>query len=182
MSSSRPLTTASRLFSMSLRRLQHHHRFKPFSPSAAHSFSTGPTPYTKLPFDPRLYTKNPFGVAEQNGAPRTAYDKTIVNDSFYVVRWDLPGIASEDLKIWVNEKKELVLEGKIKGEPKYEYSGGDYSCSIPSFPELFHVEQFTAELKHGVVWIILPLTEMAKKAMKYEPEVFGKRTSSDFNS
>ncbi|XP_059659619.1 uncharacterized protein LOC132306294 [Cornus florida] len=165
MSSSRPLTTASRLFPC---------------PSAASSTTTAshiliPSPPVHIPKTPSI------GVAEQNGAPRKVCDKTMVNDSFCVVRWDLPGIASEDLKIWVNEKKELVLEGKIKGKPKYEYRRGDYSGAMPGISELFHVDLFTAELKHGALWIILPLTEMAKKAMKWEREVLGKRKSSDFN-
>ncbi|XP_059655168.1 uncharacterized protein LOC132302347 isoform X2 [Cornus florida] len=150
MASSRPLATVSRLFSNSLRRL-HHHRLNNFSPSAgAHSFCTGHSS------NEEVHPSNE-GVID--------LESKVVDDSYKCSKIDVPGLNSKDLKIWVNEKGEIKYEGRSKSLPKYEYKGRLYQGTIEVCPDC-HVEQFKAEVIHGVLWITSPLTTKEKIRLK----------------
>ncbi|XP_059655172.1 small heat shock protein, chloroplastic-like [Cornus florida] len=158
MASSRSLTSASRLFAMSLRRLHQQHRLTGFSPSAARYFRT--LHYLNLDD----LTKNPFGVAnDANGEPRKAFWRRVLGEGFLVTRYDLPGLTPEGLKVWVNEREEIVFEGKIKSQPGCEDDGEDYRGLMSGRPGMCDVEQFKAEVKHGVLWITIPLNEDARQ-------------------
>ncbi|XP_059657538.1 small heat shock protein, chloroplastic-like isoform X1 [Cornus florida] len=168
MASSRSLTSASRLFAMSLRRL-HQQRLTGFSPSAARYFCT--SQYHNLD----EYTKNPFGVAnDANGGPRKVLWRRLLGEGLLVTRLDLPGLISEGLKVWVNESKDIVFEGKIKSEPDYEYEGGDQRGIISANQMMCDVEQFKAEVKHGVLWVTIPLNEDAKAVRKVQLDLMKK--------
>ncbi|XP_059655178.1 24.1 kDa heat shock protein, mitochondrial-like [Cornus florida] len=153
MASLRPLTTASRLFSMSLRRL-HHHRHTAFSPAASRSFCTG------YPFKGDHTQKT--SVA---GEPYR--ELKLVNGGFCCIRFDVPGLTTKDLSVWMDDSGGIRVEGKCQSEPKYEEEGRFYGATIPPCPMVLQMDQVKAELKHGVLWITIPLTEHAK-----EPRMF----------
>ncbi|XP_059659062.1 26.2 kDa heat shock protein, mitochondrial-like [Cornus florida] len=154
MASLRKAVTVSSFFARSIhRRLHpHHHRLTAFSPSAAHSFSTG----------------DPFNVNSQNPSGPVKveipdYEMNVVNNNLCCIRFDVPGLTAEDLKLWVDENKVIRFEGRCKSQPKYEDEGRLYEGVIENGPWVLEMDQLKAELKHGVLWISLPLNEYAKK-------------------
>ncbi|XP_059657537.1 uncharacterized protein LOC132304050 [Cornus florida] len=127
-----------------------------------------------------LSSKNPsidlkdIGERYQDSMRKKAFEKKLVNDSFYLMRLDLPGVSSDDLKMWVNEKKDVVFEANCRREAKYGYDGGFYSGNIPGCPLLCDMEQLKFEMDDGVVWVTLPLTEDAKRAVKWQRDLLVK--------
>ncbi|GAA0161754.1 hypothetical protein LIER_17997 [Lithospermum erythrorhizon] len=95
----------------------------------------------------------------------------------YKMRFDMPGMTKEDVKVWVEEKM-LVLKGekmeKKKGENgigKEEEEGdwsaksyGRYSCRI-ALPENVQFEKIKAEVKDGVLYITIPKAEVTSKVL-----------------
>ncbi|XP_059657541.1 uncharacterized protein LOC132304053 [Cornus florida] len=165
MASARPITMASKVFSMSLRRLHQQHRL----------YSTRHCPSMDS------YTKNAFGLAEEdiNGTrwPRKVLWRRIWGDSFVKMRVDMPGLISEGLKLWVDEKRDIAFEGKINSEPKYEYEGGSYHGVIPvvsTMSGFCEVENFKFELTHGALWVSLPLNEDGKAVRKVQLDLMKK--------
>ena len=90
----------------------------------------------------------------------------------YKLRYDVPGLAKEDVKIIVHDG---VLE--IKGEQKDEdeegsddeywssRSYGYYSTTL-NLPDDAKVDDIKAELKDGVLSITIPKTDKPKREVK----------------
>ncbi|XP_059657545.1 uncharacterized protein LOC132304058 [Cornus florida] len=149
MACSRPLTTASSLF----RRL---HRL------TTHSFSTGHPTNTNF--------RNSSGVGDAIEAKKRM---KLVNDSFYCISVDVPGLTKNELNMWLDAKKDIRYEGKCKGEAKYGDVGRLYKGTIEGRPLLIRVcdmDQLKAELNHGVLYITLPLKEDAKMHIQRKRE------------
>ncbi|KAF5726697.1 small heat shock protein chloroplastic-like [Tripterygium wilfordii] len=87
----------------------------------------------------------------------------------YKLRFDMPGMTKEDVKVWVEEKMLVVKAEKV---PKKENNGGEkgegekeedwsaksygrYSSRI-ALPENIHFEKIKAEVKAGVLYITIP--------------------------
>ncbi|KAM6589509.1 hypothetical protein CsatA_012114 [Cannabis sativa] len=97
----------------------------------------------------------------------------------YKLRFDMPGMTKEDVKVWVEEKM-LVL--KAQKEPKKKENGinngngegdeeewsaksyGKYSCRI-ALPENIQFENIKAEVKDGVLYINIPKATVSSKIL-----------------
>ncbi|XP_045814867.1 small heat shock protein, chloroplastic-like [Trifolium pratense] len=100
-----------------------------------------------------------------------------VGESEYKMRFDMPGMNKEDVKVWVEEKMLVV---KAEKEPKkkqstlpqnreeddeeWSKSYGRYSSRI-ALPENVQFESIKAEVKDGVLYITIP------KAISYSKVV-----------
>lgn len=84
----------------------------------------------------------------------------------YKLRFDMPGMTKEDVKVWVEEKMLVVKAEKLpkkKGENNEENgddewsakSYGKYSSRI-ALPENVEFEKIKAEVKDGVLYITIP--------------------------
>ncbi|KAL4335080.1 hypothetical protein GQ457_07G032050 [Hibiscus cannabinus] len=92
-------------------------------------------------------------------------------DDCYKLRYDMPGLTKEDVKITIDDG---VLN--IRGEHKEEEGSDDDSWSVRSYgyyntslvlPDDAKVDDIKAELKDGVLSIIVPKTEQSKKDVKH---------------
>lgn len=80
----------------------------------------------------------------------------------YKMRFDMPGMNKEDVKVWVEEKM-LVVKAEKKahmnddddGEVWSAKSYGRYSSRI-ALPENVQLENIKAEVKDGVLYITMP--------------------------
>jgi HSP20 family protein len=97
-------------------------------------------------------------------------------ESEYKMRFDMPGMTKEDVKVWVEEKM-LVLkaekkvnkkkEGQDNEEEEEEWSTksyGRYSCRI-ALPDYIQFENIKAEVKDGVLYITIPKASSAQKIL-----------------
>ncbi|MHB8878038.1 MAG: Hsp20/alpha crystallin family protein [Myxococcaceae bacterium] len=86
----------------------------------------------------------------------------------YVFKADVPGLKDEDLDISVSGNQ-LMLSGKREAEERkeedryysYERSYGSFSRSF-TLPEGTDLEHVNAELKDGVLTVVVPKTEVAQ--------------------
>ncbi|KAK8551199.1 hypothetical protein V6N12_039854 [Hibiscus sabdariffa] len=92
-------------------------------------------------------------------------------DDCYKLRYDMPGLTKEDVKITIDDG---ILN--IRGEHKEEEGSDDDSWSARSYgyyntslvlPDDAKVDDIKAELKDGVLSIIVPKTEQSKKDVKH---------------
>ncbi|KAK6252397.1 hypothetical protein QUC31_014117 [Theobroma cacao] len=73
------------------------------------------------------------------------------------MRFDMPGMNKDDVKVWVEEKM-LVVKAEKKGEEEGEWSAksyGRYNSGI-ALPENVVFEKIKAEVKDGVLYITIP--------------------------
>ncbi|GAB2214336.1 hypothetical protein Droror1_Dr00018679 [Drosera rotundifolia] len=101
-------------------------------------------------------------------------------DKEYKMRFDMPGMTKEDVKVWVEEKM-LVLKAEKAtkksggdGENGAPVDGGDhgdewsaksfgrYSCRI-ALPENVEFEKINAEVKDGVLYVNIPKASSSSK-------------------
>ncbi|KAI9169000.1 hypothetical protein LWI28_005265 [Acer negundo] len=92
----------------------------------------------------------------------------------YKMRMDMPGMTKDDVKVWVDEEKMLVVKAEkvpkkkennnsngggvvleVEEEDWSAKSYGRYSSRI-ALPENVHFEKITAEVKEGVLYITIP--------------------------
>ncbi|MCD7456937.1 hypothetical protein HAX54_033642 [Datura stramonium] len=80
----------------------------------------------------------------------------------YKMRFDMPGMTKEDVKVWLEEKMLVVKAEKVakngKGEKEDEWSAksyGKYNTRI-ALPENVQFEKIKAEVKDGVLYITIP--------------------------
>ncbi|KAJ7962859.1 putative Small heat-shock protein [Quillaja saponaria] len=138
-------------------------------------------------FAPALYEFFPSGLGnalmqateninrlfeDMNLTPWSVSGRVKEKDDHYKLRYDMPGISKEDVKITVDDG---VLT--IKGEHKEEKEEGDddeywssrsygyYNTSL-MLPEDAKADEIKAELKDGVLSITIPRAEKAKKDVK----------------
>ncbi|XP_059447851.1 small heat shock protein, chloroplastic [Corylus avellana] len=97
----------------------------------------------------------------------------------YKMRFDMPGMTKEDVKVWVEDKMlvvkaEKVLEkkeGQGNGEEE-EWSAksyGRYSCRI-ALPENIQFEKIKAEVKDGVLYVTIAKPSSPGKTMDINVE------------
>ncbi|OIW11928.1 hypothetical protein TanjilG_21170 [Lupinus angustifolius] len=96
-------------------------------------------------------------------------------DDHYKLRYNMPGIAKEDVKITIDDGLLRIKgEHKEENEEKYDDNGdeywsssryGYYNTSIV-LPDDAKVDEIKAELKDGVLIVTIPRTEKPKKDVK----------------
>lgn len=87
------------------------------------------------------------------------------SENEYKMRFDMPGMTKNDVKVWVEEKMLVVKAEKVaqnkedqesNGEEEWSaQSYGKYSCRI-ALPENIEFEKIKAEVKDGVLYINIP--------------------------
>ncbi|KAK9063494.1 hypothetical protein SSX86_017364 [Deinandra increscens subsp. villosa] len=89
----------------------------------------------------------------------------------YKMRFDMPGMTKEDVKVWVEEKMMVLKAEKLKkdnnGESDGEWSSesyGKYSFRI-ALPENIQFEKIKAEVKDGVLYVTVPKATLSSKIL-----------------
>ncbi|XP_050375124.1 small heat shock protein, chloroplastic-like [Argentina anserina] len=94
----------------------------------------------------------------------------------YKMRFDMPGMTKEDVKVWVEEKMLVVKAEKAakkkdgtgveeeEGEEWSAKSYGRYSSRI-ALPENIQFEKIKAEVKDGVLYITIPKAMSSSKVL-----------------
>lgn len=91
-------------------------------------------------------------------------------ESEYKMRFDMPGMSKEDVKVWVEEKMLVVKAEKAlkkteeNGEEWSAKSYGKYSYRI-ALPENVEFEKIKAEVKDGVLYITMPKSSPSAKIL-----------------
>ncbi|KAK7255238.1 hypothetical protein RIF29_28644 [Crotalaria pallida] len=95
-------------------------------------------------------------------------------DDHYKLRYDMPGIAKEDVKITIDDGM-LTIKGEHKEEKEEKDDDGDEYWSSSSYgyyntslvlPDDAKADDIKAELKDGVLTVTIPRTEKPKKDVK----------------
>ncbi|XP_035539866.1 small heat shock protein, chloroplastic-like [Juglans regia] len=99
-------------------------------------------------------------------------------ESEYKMRFDMPGMTKEDVKVWVEEKMLIVKAEKVPKKQQAERqengeeedqdwsakSYGRYSSRI-ALPENIQFEKIKAEVKDGVLYITIPKASSPGKVL-----------------
>ncbi|KAH9715067.1 26.5 kDa heat shock protein [Citrus sinensis] len=102
-------------------------------------------------------------------------------DDCYKLRYDVPGLGKDDVKITIHDGV-LTIKGEHKEEEEEgsddehwsARSYGYYNTSL-ALPDDAKADEIKAELKNGVLNIVIPRTEKPKQDVK---ELFGRNTST----
>lgn len=108
------------------------------------------------------------GLATQAWRPACDIDQT---DTHYMISFDLPGVAREDVKIEVRDHQ-LYVSGERSSESRkaegesvsHERYAGSFMRSF-TIPESVKADQVQASLVDGVLRIAIPRGEAAQKKM-----------------
>ncbi|MBA0774725.1 hypothetical protein Gotri_009916 [Gossypium trilobum] len=110
-----------------------------------------------------------------NMTPSQLIGRVKEQDDCYKLHYDMPGLTKEDVKITIDDGV-LNIKGQHKEEE--EEGSGDEHWSARSYgyyntslvlPDDAKVDDIKAELKDGVLSIIVPRTEQPKKDVKQVP-------------
>ncbi|KAJ4836723.1 hypothetical protein Tsubulata_024009 [Turnera subulata] len=133
--------------------------------------------------DPFMYSggwASPVTTSEGSGYSRGRTPWEIKEgENEYKMRFDMPGMTKEDVKVWVEEKMLVVKAEKV---PKKKVNGdenengeqeegdwsaksyGKYSFRI-ALPENVQFEKIMAEVKDGVLYISIPKASTSAKIL-----------------
>ncbi|KAL4573889.1 hypothetical protein LXL04_020710 [Taraxacum kok-saghyz] len=95
----------------------------------------------------------------------------------YKLRFDMPGMTKEDVKVWVEEKMLVLKAEKVKKDNNGESNGEDidegewssksfgrYSFRI-ALPENIQFEKIRAEVRDGVLYVTIPKAPVSSKVL-----------------
>ena len=91
----------------------------------------------------------------------------VEDDNEIKMRFDMPGLSKEDVKVMVEDDM-LVIQGETKKEEggddawKRSYSSYDTRLQLPDDCE---VDKIKAELKNGVLYITIPKAKVERKVI-----------------
>ncbi|KAL7191431.1 hypothetical protein ACSBR2_023499 [Camellia fascicularis] len=113
----------------------------------------------------------------QNLTPSGLIGRVKEHDECYKLRFNLPGLGKEDLKITVEdgvlrikgEHKEEVEEGSNDEQYLSARSFGYFIDTCIVLPEDAKVDEIKAQMKDGVLTIVIPRIEKSKKQVKEVP-------------
>ncbi|KAF0933090.1 hypothetical protein E2562_013831 [Oryza meyeriana var. granulata] len=79
------------------------------------------------------------------------------NDEVLHLRVDMPGLGKEHVKVWA-EQNSLVIKGEGEKEPDEDEGAipPRYSGRIELAPEVYRMDQIKAEMKNGVLKVVVP--------------------------
>jgi HSP20 family protein len=101
---------------------------------------------------------NPFLSASRGigaGGVRRGWDAKETEDALHL-RVDMPGLSKEDVKISV-EQNTLTIKGEgAKESEEEEESVRRFSSRIDLPEKLYKIDQIKAEMKNGVLKVIVP--------------------------
>lgn len=98
----------------------------------------------------RFKMENPF----QMGGPGNMIEVDDVKEGT-LVRVTLPGVGPDGFKVWA-EKNTVFFAGKGEIEMEGEESGRNYGGSLEFNPELNRAEAVKAEMKNGILKLLVP--------------------------
>lgn len=140
-------------------------------------------------FPPPLYEFFPSGLGDalmqatdninrlfenMNLTPWSLSGRMKEKDDHYKLRYDMPGIAKEDVKITIDDGV-LTIKGEHKEEKEEKDDDNDEYWSSSSYgyyntslvlPDDAKPDEIKAELKDGVLTLTIPRTERPKKDVK----------------
>ncbi|KAL5748489.1 hypothetical protein ACOSP7_025531 [Xanthoceras sorbifolium] len=103
------------------------------------------------------FMENPFLSRGMGGSPsaRRGWDVK-EDDNTLVLRMDMPGISKDEVKISVQDNT-LSIRGEAQTESEgEEESARRYSSRIDLPPSLYKVDEIKAEMKNGVLKVVVP--------------------------
>ncbi|XP_006647931.2 24.1 kDa heat shock protein, mitochondrial [Oryza brachyantha] len=77
------------------------------------------------------------------------------NDEALHLRVDMPGLGKEHVKVWA-EQNSLVIKGEGEKEADEGAAPPRYSGRIELAPEVYKMDQIKAEMKNGVLKVVVP--------------------------
>ncbi|KAI3936828.1 hypothetical protein MKW92_034294 [Papaver armeniacum] len=129
--------------------------------------------------DALLQATNNLNKLFENWAPSGLIGRMKENESRYKLRYELPGLTKEDVKITVHDNF-LTIKGEHREEEEdtdedddEHWSASRYGYYETSFmlPDDAKLEEIKAEMKGGVLSITIPRTENAKPKDVKEIEI-----------
>ncbi|KAJ1411936.1 HSP20-like chaperone [Sesbania bispinosa] len=102
------------------------------------------------------FMENPFLSASRGigAGVRRGWDARETEDAL-LLRVDMPGLGKEDVKISV-EQNTLTIKGEGAKENEEEEGGRRYTSRIDLPDKLYKIDQIKAEMKNGVLKVIVP--------------------------
>ncbi|CAN1838499.1 Heat shock protein 21, chloroplastic [Linum perenne] len=97
--------------------------------------------FARSSFDERRNYRAPWEIKER--------------ETEYRIRFDMPGMSKQDVKIWVEDKM-LVVKAEKKNEEEEEgWEYGKYGYRI-ALPENVEIEKIKVEVRDGVLCLSVP--------------------------
>ncbi|XP_071918120.1 small heat shock protein, chloroplastic-like [Coffea arabica] len=116
--------------------------------------------------------EDPFLAARELGpaaVSRRGWDVREGEKALYI-KMDMPGLDKENVKVTV-EQNTLVIKGEGVKESEEEEHGRRYSSRLDLPPNLYKIEEVKAEMKNGVLKVIVPKVEEEERKDAFQVKV-----------
>ncbi|KAF2315801.1 hypothetical protein GH714_040340 [Hevea brasiliensis] len=101
--------------------------------------------------------------------PRRGWDVRETDDALNF-RIDMPGLDKEDVKVSL-EQNTLVIKGEGANESDEEDSGRRYTSRIDLPEKIYRTDQIKAEMKNGVLKVVVPKVKEEERADVFHVKV-----------
>ncbi|XP_062089196.1 23.6 kDa heat shock protein, mitochondrial-like [Humulus lupulus] len=110
------------------------------------------------------FMENPFLSASRGvgSGLRRGWDARETEEALHL-RVDMPGLSKEDVKVSV-EQNTLTIRGEGGKEEGDEESGRRYMSRIDLPEKLYRTDQIKAEMKNGVLKVVLPKVKQEERS------------------
>nr|AEX97054.1 mitochondrial heat shock protein [Copaifera officinalis] len=118
------------------------------------------------------FVDNPFLSASRGigaGGLRRGWDAKETEDALFL-RVDMPGLGKDDVKVSV-EQNTLIIKGEGGKEEGEEDSARRYSSRIDLPEKLYKIDQIKAEMKNGVLKVVVPKMKEEDRSDVYQVKV-----------